>query len=98
MRTTSVCVALLVLTASPLRGATPVNEICYSAAFPFNATPSPSNTMPFTCPNAGVGTVPQLAAQGLRIVRLTGISGPDSMMQYQLVVKSTNEVFTNGFE
>lgn len=98
MKTTGFPAALLLLTVSPLLGAAPINEICYSAAFPFNAAPSPTNATQFTCPISGVGTLPQFAAQGLRIVKLIGVSGSNSTIQFQLVVKTTHEILKDGFE
>jgi len=42
--------------------------------------------------------LPQFAAQGLRIVKLIGVSGSNSTIQFQLVVKTTHEILKDGFE
>jgi hypothetical protein len=71
-------------------------ELCYDAERPFDSAP-PDNSRVFQCPTAGSATVPQLAAAGWRIVKLTPVS-VDSNVRNQLLIRQTTRIFRNGFE
>lgn len=90
--------ALMALAAAPA-GALPSNEICYSEAQAIATATLPDNSTLFTCPSAGVRTLPQLAAMGFRVVSLTPVAvGGGTSQRQQLVVKRGVEVHSDGFE
>jgi hypothetical protein len=45
-------------------------EICYSADVPLGNVSAPTNATVFACPVAGNKTLPQLAAEGWKVVQL----------------------------
>jgi hypothetical protein len=76
-------------------------EICYGPAHPIgDAQPATASTV-FHCPNAGSGTLAQLAALGWRVLRLTSIQttgGASPEAADQLILRPVDRVFRNGFD
>ena len=71
-------------------------EICYG---PAQTGPQPvGNATLFACAQAGNKTVPQLAAAGWRIVKLTPVVGAGGATQPQLVIQRRDLLFRHGFQ
>ncbi len=73
-------------------------DICYSEVEAPNAAP-PTSATRFTCPQAGVKTVQQLATAGWRIIKMTPVtvsSGGFGVRQQLLIRDDT--LFASGFD
>lgn len=68
-------------------------DVCYG---PADAS-LPTNATVFACPQAGSKTVPQLAADGWRIVSMTGVVSGNGQ-SVQIVVQRIDRLFRSGFE
>lgn len=96
IRTLRAGAALVALALSSLSSAA---EICYSADQPAASATPPTNSTVFTCPTAGMKTLPQLAALGMRVVRLVPISTSNgTMIRQQLTVQPSRSIHRDGFE
>lgn len=97
MRSASIAVVLVAALAAAGASAARI-DICYSEVAAPNAAP-PTSATPFACPQAGIGTVPQLAAAGWRVVRMTPVtvsSGGFGVRQ-QLLIRD-DSLFASGFD
>lgn len=97
MRSASIALALAAAFAAADASAARV-DICYSEVTAPNAAP-PTSATPFTCPQAGIKTVPQLAAAGWRVIKMTPVtvsSGGFGVRQQLLIRDDT--LFVSGFD
>jgi len=97
MREVPIALALVAAFAASDASAARV-DICYSEVTAPDAAP-PTSATPFTCPQAGIKTVPQLAAAGWRVVRMTPVtvsSGSFGVRQQLLIRDDT--LFASGFD
>ena len=75
---------LLTLVSPALAGEA---EICYSPDVPLGSAAPPTNATVFTCPQAGNKTLPQLAAEGWKVVQLVPVVTSGSTQANQLVIQ-----------
>lgn len=97
MREVPIALALVAAFAASDASAARV-DICHSEVTAPDAAP-PTSATPFTCPQAGIKTVPQLAAAGWRVVRMTPVtvsSGGFGVRQQLLIRDDT--LFASGFD
>jgi hypothetical protein len=97
MRGVSIVLALVAAFAASGASAARV-DICYSEVAAPDAAP-PTSATPFTCPQAGIKTVPQLAAAGWHVIRMTPVtvsSGGFGVRQQLLIRDDT--LFASGFD
>lgn len=87
---------LLMLVAWPLR-----SEVCYTRATQqLGYLPLASSSSVFHCPEAGQGTLNQLAQSGYEIVSLKRVYtsvGP-ATEEYRLIIQRAEAVFEDEFE
>lgn len=62
-------------------------DLCYGPNQALGANSPPSNSTVFNCPQAGNKTVPQLAADGWRIVQLTPVTTSQTTQADQLIIQ-----------
>lgn len=73
-------------------------DICYSDVAAPNAAP-PTSATPFTCPQAGRKTLPELAAAGWRVLKMTPVTVADGGfgVRQQLLIRDDG-LFASGFD
>jgi len=64
-----------------------VADICYSIDVPLGSIALPTNDTVFECPAAGNKTLPQLAADGWKVVQLLPVATSDTTQANQLVIQ-----------
>lgn len=62
-------------------------DLCYSASQALGANSPPTNSTVFNCPQAGNKTLPQLAAEGWRIVQLSPVTTSQTTQADQLIIQ-----------
>ena len=97
MRARTLLAGVLLLPAATVQA-----EICYSDPHDATVAVAPTSATPFNCPMAGRRTLPQLAASGYVVVKLSplvvGQAGPTTQSAQQLVIELPTRVFRHGFE
>lgn len=77
---------LAVLALCPLAHAGQA-DLCYGPNQALGSNSPPTNSTVFTCPQAGNKTLPQLAAEGWRIVQLSPVTTSQSTQADQLIIQ-----------
>ena len=83
MRTISLVACLAVMAPASAGQA----EICYSPDVALGTYAPPTNATLFTCPVAGTKTLPQLAADGWKVVQLGPVVTSGATQANQLVIQ-----------
>ncbi|MEO5626718.1 MAG: hypothetical protein ABIQ70_11980 [Dokdonella sp.] len=62
-------------------------DVCHSPTGPVQTMPPLSNTIQFSCPQAGSHTIPELAQAGWKIVQVTPMSDAQYNGNYELIIQ-----------